>query len=129
MAKEEAESIRIDKWLWAVRVFKTRSLASTACNNNQVIINGVHVKPSRTIKAGEIIQVKKAPIIKTYEVLAILSKRQSAKVVVDYIKDITPQEEIDKLQLLRLQSSGYRDKGEGRPTKKDRRSLEDFGFM
>ncbi len=125
----EPESLRVDKWLWAVRIFKTRSIAATACNNNQVSINGVNVKPSRLIKAGEIINVKKAPIVRTYKVLAILSKRQSAKVVVDYVEDITPTEEIEKLTLSRMQASGFRDKGMGRPTKKDRRSLEDFGFM
>ncbi|MDA3883558.1 MAG: S4 domain-containing protein [Bacteroidales bacterium] len=123
------DSIRIDKWLWAVRVFKTRSMATSACNKNQVSIDSVHVKPSRTIKKGEVILVKKPPIVRSYKVLDILSQRKSAKVVHDFVEEITPQEEIDKLRTFHMQKIGFREKGLGRPTKKDRRSLDDFGLL
>ncbi|HPY81765.1 MAG: S4 domain-containing protein [Bacteroidales bacterium] len=129
MSKNEDNTIRIDKWLWAVRIYKTRNLANAACNNNQVKVNSVLVKPSRLIHVGDCIQVKKTPIFHTYKVLAILSQRQSAKVVANYVEDITPPEEIEKLQTMRLQKSVVREKGLGRPTKKERRSLEEFGYL
>ncbi len=129
MSKNEHNTIRIDKWLWAVRIYKTRSLANAACNNNQVKVNSVLVKPSRLIHVGDCIQVKKTPIFHTYKVLAILSQRQSAKVVANYVEDITPPEEIEKLKMIRLQKSVFREKGLGRPTKKERRSLEEFGYL
>jgi len=129
MSKNEHNTIRIDKWLWAVRIYKTRNLANAACNNNQVKVNSVLVKPSRLIHVGDCIQVKKPPISYTYKVLAILSQRKSAKVVADYVEDITPPEEIEKLKMIRLQKSVFREKGLGRPTKKERRSLEEFGYL
>ncbi len=129
MSKNEHNTIRIDKWLWAVRIYKTRSLANAACNNNQVKVNSVLAKPSRLIHVGDCIQVKKPPISYTYKVLAILSQRKSAKVVADYVEDITPPEEIEKLKMIRLQKSVFREKGLGRPTKKERRSLEEFGYL
>lgn len=129
MAKIESDTIRIDKWLWAVRIYKTRSLASAACNNNQISINSVSVKPSRTISIGDIIQVKKPPITYTYKVRGILSQRQSAKIVVEYIENITPKEELEKFEMIRLQKTAFREKGLGRPTKKDRRSLDEFGYL
>lgn len=129
MSKNEDNTIRIDKWLWAVRIYKTRNLANAACNNNQVKVNSVLVKPSRLIHVGDCVQVKKSPIFYTYKVLAILSQRQSAKVVVNYVEDVTPPEEIEKSQTMRLQKSVVREKGLGRPTKKERRSLEEFGYL
>lgn len=123
------DNIRVDKWLWATRVFKTRSLAANACKNSQISVNGIIVKPSRTLQIGDIITVKKAPIMHTYKVLGFLSQRQSAKVAAEYIEDQTPLSEIEQLKISRLQKSAFREPGLGRPTKKERRSLEDFGYL
>lgn len=123
------DNLRIDKWLWATRVYKTRSIATNACKNKQVSINGVFVKPSRIVQVGDEVDVKKPPIIRKYKVLGLLSQRQSAKVVVDYIEDITPESEIEQLKIMRFHKTAYREPGTGRPTKKDRRNLEDFGYL
>lgn len=128
MPKTE-ENLRIDKWLWAVRLYKTRSLASTACKNNQVSIDGITVKPSHIIKIGDIVKLKRPPIIRSYEVLGLLAQRESAKVVVDYVKDVTPESELRKLEDIKMVFTVYRDKGAGRPTKKERRDLEEFGYL
>lgn len=128
MPKTE-ENLRIDKWLWAVRLYKTRSLASTACKNNQVSIDGVTVKPSHIIKIGDIVKLKRPPIIRSYEVLGLLAQRESAKVVVDFVKEVTPESELRKLEDIKMVFTVYRDKGAGRPTKKERRDLEEFGYL
>jgi len=120
------ENVRIDKWLWAIRVFKTRSLATDACKNKRVYIDGVAVKPSRTLKVGETVEVRRPPITLKYKVKALLAKRLSAKLVVNYMEDITPQSEFDQLRMIRFASNAYRERGTGRPTKKDRRDMEDF---
>ncbi len=119
-------SVRIDKFLWAVRVYKTRSLATEACNGNKVKIGGKSIKPSRNIKAGEVITVTQRYITRTYKVLALLEKRVSAKIISQYIEDLTPQEEIDKLKMERFTSYIQRYKGTGRPTKKERRLIDKF---
>ena len=119
-------SLRIDKFLWAVRIYKTRSLATEACNGNKVKIGGKSVKPSRNIKVGEVITVTQRYITRTYKVLALLEKRVSAKIVTQFIEDLTPQEEIDKLKMERFTSYIQRYKGTGRPTKKERRLMEKF---
>lgn len=118
------DDIRIDKFLWAVRVYKTRTLAAEACDKGQVIINDVSVKPSRHVKVGEIILVRKPPIIHTYEVLQILHTRLSAEKVKEYIRELTPEEEFKKIEMMRLQMNAVRDRGTGRPTKKDRRDID-----
>lgn len=123
------ENLRIDKWLWAVRLYKTRSLASTACKNNQISIEGVYVKQSHIVKIGDVVCVKRPPIVRSYEVLGLLAQRESAKVVVDFVKDVTPQSELQKLEDVKMVFTVYRDKGAGRPTKKDRRDLEEFGYL
>ena len=128
MPKTE-DNIRIDKWLWAVRLYKTRSLASKACQNNQISIGNVYVKPSHTLKIGDIVKVKRPPIVRSYEVLGLLAQRESAKVVVDFVKDITPQSELQKLEDIKMIFTVRRDKGSGRPTKKERRDLEEFGYL
>ena len=120
------EDIRIDKYLWAVRIYKTRTLATEACGKGQVSINGVSVKASRSVKVSEEIVVRKPPIVRTYKVLGLLNNRLSAEKVKDYLTELTSEEEIKKLELARLQRSGVRDRGTGRPTKKDRRDIEDF---
>ncbi|MDR2962376.1 MAG: RNA-binding S4 domain-containing protein [Bacteroidales bacterium] len=123
------ENIRIDKWLWAVRLYKTRSLATAACKNNQIAVNAVFVKPSRTLQVGDVVLVKKPPFPRTYKVLGLLAQRESAKVVVDFVEDITPAEEIEKWETARLVKPVFRERGLGRPTKKDRRDMEEFGYL
>ncbi|OQA97313.1 MAG: Heat shock protein 15 [Bacteroidetes bacterium ADurb.Bin217] len=129
MAPKIEENIRIDKWLWAVRLYKTRSLATNACKNNQIYIDSIGVKPSRVLKIGDVVQVKRPPIMRSYRVLGLLAQRESAKVVVDFIEDITPSEELQKLEMLKYVKPVFRERGLGRPTKKDRRSMEDFGYL
>ncbi len=117
---------RIDSFLWSVRLFKTRSKASDACKKNRVRLNGVEVKPAKEIKKGDSILIRKSGIKFEYEVLEVLSKRIGPKLVPEYIKETTSIEEKEKLKLQQLAQKTYRDKGAGRPTKKDRRDLEDF---
>ena len=118
------KNIRIDKFLWAVRIFKTRSLASEACRKGKIIINNIQVKPSRIVIADETIIVKKLPLIYTYLVLEPIENRVSAKIVPLYINDVTPDEEKAKLLNRDLTEFGYRDKGSGRPTKRERRTID-----
>jgi ribosome-associated heat shock protein Hsp15 len=118
------ENIRIDKFLWAVRIFKTRSLASEACQKGRVIINNVQVKPSRTITANETIIVKKLPVIYSFIILEPIENRVGAKLVPEYLKDISTDEEKAKLTNKELSFYGYRNKGTGRPTKKERRNID-----
>jgi len=120
----ENTSLRIDKFLWAVRIYKTRSLATEACNGNKVKFGGNSIKPSRQVKTGEVFTVTQGFINRTYKVLALLEKRVSAKIVSQYIEDLTPQEEIDKLKTERFTSYVQRYKGTGRPTKKERRLID-----
>lgn len=119
------EQIRIDKWLWAVRVFKTRGLASEAIKKGNVSINGQNVKPSRSVKIGETIDVRMNPIVRSYKVLALSGKRMGAKLVPDFMKEVTAQSQLDLLEMQRLQYY-KRDKGAGRPTKKERRELDNL---
>lgn len=116
--------VRIDKWLWAVRIFKTRSQAAEACKKNKVFINGIVAKSSKILNAEDIVEVKKTPILYRYRVLGLIEKRVSAKLAVNFVEDITPDQEIIKLDLLKMNTSGVRAKGEGRPTKRDRRILD-----
>jgi ribosome-associated heat shock protein Hsp15 len=118
------KNIRIDKFLWAVRIFKTRSLASEACRKGRVIINNIQVKPSRIVVADETIIVKKLPLVFTYHVIEPIENRISAKIVPLHIKDTTSDEEKSKLLNRDLTGFGYRDKGAGRPTKRERRTID-----
>lgn len=120
------EKVRIDKWLWAVRIFKTRSLAAEACTKGKIFIDAAAVKASRNIKPGEIIFVRKGPFTTQYEVLKLSEKRMPAALAIDYCKDITPDEEIERMKLHALALRASRNYGEGRPTKKERRALDDF---
>ncbi len=119
-----AESVRVDKWLWAVRVFKTRSLASEACRKGHVAIGGLPVKPSRAINLNDIVKVRKTPVTRTYKVLGLSGKRMSAKLVPDFVEDITPKEELEILEIQKNMLWHSRDKGAGRPTKKERRDID-----
>lgn len=121
-----ADGVRIDKWLWAVRLFKTRSQATEACKKGNVSISGKAIKPARVLQVGEIVEVKKAPITKSFKVLALAGKRMGAKLVIDFLEDVTPPEELELLEIQKHMRWSARDKGTGRPTKKDRRELDDF---
>ncbi len=117
---------RIDKWLWATRVFKTRSLATNACKNGRVTIKGVAVKPSHTIKAGETIEVRKPPITLSLEVVGLSNNRVGAKLVPTLLRNVTPPEQYEILEMARISGFINRRKGEGRPTKKEGRELAAF---
>ena len=119
------KSVRIDKYLWAVRVYKTRTLATEACKKGRVTVDDMPAKPSRMVTAGDIIEVKKMPILYSYKVLDPIEKRVGAKIVENYVENITPQEELHKLE---MQDDFFvkRDRGAGRPTKKERRLLDDL---
>lgn len=121
-----AEGVRIDKWLWAVRLFKTRSQASEECRKGKVMINGMPVKPSREIREGEEIQMRRPPIIRTYKVIALTENRMSAKLVPEFMLETTPASELEIVEMQKNMSILGRDRGTGRPTKKDRRDLDDF---
>lgn len=117
------ESIRIDKWLWAVRIYKTRSQAGEACKGGKVKIEGVNVKPSREIKENDIINIQQNGIIKTIKVLKLQKNRVGAKLVPDLMEDITSPEEMEKLEMIKQLNVEKRDRGSGRPTKKERRTI------
>ncbi len=116
--------VRIDKYLWAVRIFKTRSDAADAARNNRVLINDAYCKPSREVKVGDVITVKKMPVTYTYRVIELVSSRLGAKLVPDYCQNVTPQSELDKLLTPRETIFIVRDRGTGRPTKRDRRDID-----
>ena len=118
--------IRIDKYLWAVRIYKTRSIASGECRKGRILINDIQVKPSRTIEAEEILTVRKPPVTYTYRVIEPIENRVSAKLVAGFIEDITPEEEKAKLNYRYSANAGFREKGTGRPTKKERRIIDRF---
>lgn len=122
MAAEE----RVDKYLWAMRVFKTRSIATDACKKSRVEVNDVVAKPSRSIKPGDILKVRKPPITYTFRVKAICGNRLGAKLVPDYIENITPQSEYDLLEMTKISGFVDRRKGLGRPTKRDAREMSRF---
>lgn len=122
----EIKPIRIDKFLWSVRIFKTRSNATEACRRGRILINNLQVKPSRSVNKEEIITVKKLPVIFTYRVILPVENRVSAKLTSDYIEDLTPEIEKNKLKFRQPGLSSFREKGSGRPTKKERRNLDRF---
>jgi len=116
---------RIDKWLWAVRLFKTRSLATQACKAGKVKLEGMAVKPSREVREGMELSVQTGPILKTIKVMKLLHNRVGAKLVSEYMQDLTPAEEYAKLELIK-QEPFRRQKGAGRPTKKERRDIDNW---
>lgn len=120
------DDVRVDKWLWAVRIFKTRSIASDACRMGRVMIEGVSLKPSRNVRVGDVVQVKKAPMTFSFKVLALAEKRMGAKLVPDYMENVTPPEQYELLELNKISGFVDRQRGTGRPTKKDRRDLDQF---
>lgn len=118
--------VRVDKYLWAMRIYKTRSIATDACKCGRVKMNGVEVKPSRMFHVGDIFTVRKGPITYTYRILQLWGNRLGAKLVPEYLQDITPKEQLELLELARYAAQSGRDRGTGRPTKKDRRDIEQF---
>jgi ribosome-associated heat shock protein Hsp15 len=118
------DEIRIDKFLWAVRIFKTRSIASEACRKGRVLIDEISVKPSRIVKENETVMVKKLPVIYSYKIIRAIENRVAAKMVPMYIEDITPEAEKSKLVNREIGSFGFRNKGSGRPTKRERRNID-----
>ncbi len=118
--------VRVDKFLWAMRIYKTRSIATDACKCGRVKMNGVEVKPSRTFHVGDVFTVRKGPITYTYRILQLWGNRIGAKLVPEYLQDITPKEQLEMLELARYAAQSGRDRGTGRPTKKDRREIEQF---
>jgi ribosome-associated heat shock protein Hsp15 len=122
----DSKPIRIDKFLWSVRIYKTRSIASEACRKGRIIMNNYPVKPSRSVSKDEIIVVTKPPVIFTYRIIEPIENRVSAKLVSNYIKDLTPAVEKAKIDIRHSGFTGFREKGTGRPTKKERRSIDRF---
>lgn len=120
--------IRIDKYLWSVRLYKTRSLATDACRAGQVKLNGLPVKPSHEISEGEIYELNIEQVHRTVQVKALIANRVGAKLVENYLTDLTPQEEYERIQMARQYSFEKRDRGAGRPTKRDRREIEEFKY-
>ena len=115
--------VRIDKFLWSARIFKTRTIAAEECEKHRVLINGAEVKPSRHVKAGDKLTVKKPPVVYTYDIIQLIDKRQPASLVKNYITDTTSQEELDKAEMAQMTAFVQRDRGAGRPTKKERREM------
>ncbi|WP_026474694.1 RNA-binding S4 domain-containing protein [Alkaliflexus imshenetskii] len=123
---EASSIVRIDKFLWAVRLFKTRSLAIEACKKGKVMMGGLPVKSSRVVKKGDVVAIKEPPIMRQYEVIGLAEKRMGAKLTPDFIKEVTPAEELEILRLTQIANTMNRGRGLGRPTKKERRDLDGF---
>ena len=121
-----AETARIDKWLWAARIFKTRSIASDACKNGRVTIGGVNMKPSRSVKVGDVVSVKKPPITYSFKVLKTIEQRVGAKLIPEIYENVTDPKQYELLEMSRISGFVDRARGTGRPPKKERRALDAF---
>ena len=117
---------RIDKWLWAARIFKTRSIAADACKNGRVTIGGMNMKPSRPVKCGEVVSVRKPPITYSFRVLQCIEQRVGAKLVPEVYENVTDPKQYELLEMSRISGFVDRQRGTGRPTKKDRRAMDAF---
>ncbi|MEI8273686.1 MAG: RNA-binding S4 domain-containing protein [Paludibacter sp.] len=118
--------VRIDKWLWAVRLFKTRTLAAEACKKGKVIIQNIQVKPSRNVRVGDVVCIKRNPILFSFKVLALSENRMNAKLVAGFMENVTTNDQLELIELGKLVGQTGRDRGTGRPTKKERREIDDF---
>ncbi len=118
--------VRIDKWLWAVRLYKTRSLATEACKKGRVQIQGTALKPSRVVKTGDIIQIKHPPVVYSFKVLAPAQNRMNARLVPEFMENVTTADQLELIELGKLAAKTARERGTGRPTKKERRDMDDF---
>jgi ribosome-associated heat shock protein Hsp15 len=117
---------RIDKWLWAARIFKTRSIAADAIKNGRVTIQGVNVKPSRMVKVGEVVSVRKPPVTYSFKILQTIEQRVGAKLIPGIYENVTPPDHYELLEMNRISGFINRQRGTGRPTKKERRALDEF---
>lgn len=120
------ESARLDKWLWAARIFKTRSVAADACKNGRVTVNGANAKPSRTVKVGETVHVKKPPVTYSFKLLNAIETRVGAKLIPQVYENVTDPKQYELLEMSRISGFIDRARGTGRPTKKDRRAMDSF---
>ncbi len=121
-----ADTARVDKWLWAARIFKTRSIAADACKNSRVTVNGANVKPSHMVKVGETVNVKKPPVVYSFKILKCIEQRVGAKFIPEIYENVTDPKQCEILEMSRISGFVDRARGTGRPTKKDRRSLDAF---
>ena len=121
-----ATEARIDKWLWAARIFKTRSIAANACKNGRVMVGGTTVKPSRIVKVGDTVSVRKPPVTYSFKILQAIEQRVGAKLIPSIYENVTPQSQYELLEMNRISGFIDRQRGTGRPTKKERRSLDTF---
>lgn len=117
---------RLDKWLWAARIFKTRSIAADACKNGRVTMRGVKQKASKMIKEGDVVDVRKPPVTYSFKVLKAIQNRVGAKLVPEVLENVTTKEQLELLEMNRISGFVDRARGTGRPTKKERRELDDF---
>lgn len=124
--KPDLTSVRVDKWLWAVRLFKTRSLAADACKKGKIQKGGTNLKPSAELKVGDVIQIKRPPVVYSFKVLALSENRMGAKLVPEFMENVTPPDQYEILEMAKFNINGVRDRGTGRPTKRDRRQLMDY---
>jgi ribosome-associated heat shock protein Hsp15 len=122
----ETNEARVDKWLWAARIFKTRSIAADAIKNGRVTIQGMNVKPSRMVKVGEVISVRKPPVTYSFKILKTIEQRVGAKLIPEIYENVTPPDQYELLEMNRISGFIDRQRGTGRPTKKDRRALDEF---
>ena len=120
------EEARIDKWLWAARIFKTRSIAADACKNGRVSIGGINVKPSHAIKVGEVVAVRKPPVTYSFRILKTIEQRVGAKLLPEIYENVTTPDQYELLEMNRISGFVDRARGTGRPTKKDRRAMDAF---
>lgn len=120
------QEARLDKWLWAARIFKTRTIAADACKNGRVTVNGANAKPSRTVKLGETVHVKKAPITYSFKIINAIESRVGAKLIDQVYENVTEAKQYELLEMSRISGFVDRARGKGRPTKKDRRAMEAF---
>ena len=121
-----ADIARIDKWLWAARIFKTRSIAADACKNGRVMVNNANVKPSRPLKVGEVVHVRKPPVTYSFRVLKCIEQRVGARLVPEIYENVTDPKQYELLEMSRISGFIDRQRGTGRPTKKDRRAMDAF---
>lgn len=121
-----SNTARIDKWLWAARIFKTRSIAASACKNGRVTVGGVNVKPSHTIKEGDVVDVRKPPITYSFRVIKTIEQRVGAKLLPEIYENVTRKDQYELLEMSRISGFVDRARGTGRPTKKDRRQMDAF---
>lgn len=117
---------RIDKWMWAARIFKTRTIAAEACKKGRISINGAQAKPARTVKPGDVVQVRKPPVTYSFKVLQAIEKRVGAKLVPEVMENVTTPDQYELLEMSKISGFVDRARGTGRPTKKERRDLDEF---